>query len=299
MTARRDGGASRTKQAVGTGRARAGSATREPSAPVSPMTIATFNINNVNKRLPNLLAWLAARRPDIVCLQELKAADDAFPEQALLDAGYGAVWQGQKTWNGVAILARGRTPVLTRSQLPGDAADSQARYIEAAIEGILVASLYVPNGNPQPGAKFDYKLAWFDRLQAHAATLLAAEVPVVLAGDYNVVPTDMDIYRTSSWTDDALLHPRSREAFRHLVSQGWTDALRHCHPTEPLFTFWHYMRQRWQRDAGLRLDHLLLSPQVATRLSEAGVDRDVRGVDGASDHAPAWIKLVEDRGRRA
>ncbi|KPF67681.1 exodeoxyribonuclease III [Bosea sp. AAP35] len=255
------------------------------------MTIATFNINNVNKRLPNLLAWLAARKPDIVCLQELKAADNAFPEKALADAGYGAVWQAQKTWNGVAILARGSVPVLTRTRLPGDVSDDQARYVEAAVQGILVASLYLPNGNPQPGPKFDYKIAWFKRLQAHAATLLAAKVPVVLAGDYNVAPTDLDIYRTTSWTNDALLHPQSRLAFAELVAQGWTDALRARHGSRTVFTFWHYMRQRWPRDAGLRLDHLLLSPELAGCLADAGVDREIRGHDNASDHAPAWIRL--------
>jgi exodeoxyribonuclease III len=255
------------------------------------MKIATFNINNVVRRLPNLLAWLGAAQPDIVCLQELKATDASFPQAALEEAGYGAVWRGQRSWNGVAILARARKPVLVRDELPGDPADAQSRYIEAAVNGVLVASLYLPNGNPQPGPKFDYKLAWFERLIAHAAGLRAAGVPAVLAGDYNVVPTDFDIYPTKSWANDALLQPESRAAFRRLLDQGWTDALRTLHPTEPMYTFWHYLRDRWRRDAGLRIDHLLLSPPLADRLVAAGVDRAVRGEAGASDHAPAWIML--------
>lgn len=254
--------------------------------------IATFNINNVRRRLPNLLAWLGDAKPDVVCLQELKTADRDFPEAEIRAAGYGSVWRGQKTWNGVAILARGVEPVLIRTELPADPSDRQARYVEAAVSGIVIASLYLPNGNPQPGPKFDYKLAWFERLHAHAADLLATGAPVILAGDYNVVPTEFDIYPTSSWDNDALVQPESRAAYRRLVAQGWTDALREMHPDEPMYTFWHYMRQRWQRNAGLRLDHLLLSPSVAGRLVAAGVDRDVRGETGASDHAPAWIALA-------
>jgi exodeoxyribonuclease-3 len=253
--------------------------------------IATFNINNVNRRLPNLLAWLEQATPDVVCLQELKAADARFPLAAIQGAGYGAVWKGQRTWNGVAILARGAEPVLTREALPGDLEDSQSRYIEAAVSGVLVASVYLPNGNPQPGPKFDYKLAWFERLFAHAAELKADGVPVVLAGDYNVAPTELDIYPTRSWDKDALVQPESRAAFKRLVDQGWTDALRIMHPDERVYTFWHYLRQRWQRNAGLRLDHLLLSPDLAGRLVMAGVDREVRGKEGASDHAPVWIEL--------
>ncbi|MEX0758384.1 MAG: exodeoxyribonuclease III, partial [Tistlia sp.] len=204
---------------------------------------------------------------------------------------YAAAWQGQRTWNGVAILARAAEPVVTRRRLPGDPADAQARYLEAAVQGVLVASLYLPNGNPRPGPKFDYKLAWFDRLVAHAGSLLESGVPVVLAGDYNVVPTGRDIYPTRSWTEDALLQPEPRAAFRSLLDQGWTDALRARHPEAPLYTFWDYKRRRWERDAGLRLDHLLLSPALAPRLAEAGIDRSVRGEPGASDHAPAWIEL--------
>jgi exodeoxyribonuclease III len=254
--------------------------------------IATFNINNVNRRLPNLLAWLEAARPDVVCLQELKAEQGNFPKDALAEAGYGAVWRGQKTWNGVAILARDAEPVLVRKELPGDASDAQARYIEAAVNGVLVACLYLPNGNPQPGPKFDYKLAWFDRLIAHAAGLFASGAPVVLAGDYNVVPTDADIYPTTSWDDDALLQPESRAAFQRLLDQGWTDAIRKLHPKTTVYTFWDYKRRRWERDAGLRIDHLLLSADLARKLKSAGVDRDVRGEEGASDHAPAWAVLA-------
>jgi len=255
------------------------------------MKIATFNINNVNRRLPNLLRWLKAAKPDVVALQELKATDAEFPAAAIEKAGYGAVWRGQKTWNGVAILARKAEPVLTRTALPGDRDDDEARYIEAAVKGIIVTSIYLPNGNPQPGPKFDYKLDWFKRLRSHAGKLLKQDIPVVLAGDYNVAPTGFDIYPTKSWDKDALIQPKSRAAFKALVAQGWTDAIRTLHPEKPMFTFWDYKRNRWPRDAGLRLDHLLLSPVLAPRLKKAGVDRDIRGEDGASDHAPAWIVL--------
>jgi exodeoxyribonuclease III len=255
------------------------------------MMIATFNINNVKRRLPNLLRWLRAAKPDIVCLQELKCTDVEFPAQPVERAGYGAVWRGQKTWNGVAILARGREPVLTRTELPGDRDDHEARYIEAAVNGIIVTSLYLPNGNPQPGPKFDYKMDWFTRLKLHARKFLKQDLPVVLAGDYNVAPTERDIYPTRSWDKDALIQPKSRAAFKSLVEQGWTDAVRTLHPQQPMFTFWDYKRNRWPRDAGLRLDHLLLSPAIAPRLRKAGVDREIRGEDGASDHAPAWIVL--------
>jgi exodeoxyribonuclease III len=255
------------------------------------MKIATFNINNINRRLPNLTRWLRAAKPDIVCLQELKATDEEFPVKAIEKLGYGAVWRGQKTWNGVAILARKREPVLIRTELPGDRNDREARYIEAAINGIIVGSLYLPNGNPQPGPKFDYKLKWFKRLQRHALKFLKQDLPVALAGDYNVVPTALDIYPTRSWDKDALIQPQSRDAFKALVGQGWTDAVRELHPSEPMFTFWDYKRNRWPRDAGLRLDHLLLSPALAPRLLKAGVDRKIRGEEGASDHAPAWIVL--------
>jgi exodeoxyribonuclease-3 len=255
------------------------------------MKIATFNINNINRRLPNLLRWLHQAKPDVVALQELKSADGDFPLSAIEKAGYGAVWRGQKTWNGVAILARNAGPVLIRTELPGDPGDSEARYILAAVKGIIVTSIYLPNGNPQPGPKFDYKLEWFRRLRSHAAKFIKQEIPVVLAGDYNVAPTELDIYPTKSWDKDALIQPKSRAAFKSLVAQGWTDAIRHLHPTRPMFTFWDYKRNRWPRDAGLRLDHLLVSPVLAPRLKKAGVDRTVRGEEGASDHAPAWILL--------
>jgi len=253
--------------------------------------IATFNINNINRRLDNLLAWLRSARPDIACLQELKASDNEFPLRAIEKAGYRAVFRGQKTWNGVAILSRKSDPVLTRIELPGDDGDRESRYIEAAVSGVIVACIYAPNGNPQPGPKFDYKLDWLRRLRLHAARLLRQDLPVVLAGDYNVAPTGLDIYPTRSWDKDALIQPKSRAAFAALVAQGWTDAIRTLHPSKPMFTFWHYKRNRWARDAGLRLDHLLLSPTLASRLVKAGVDRKVRGEDGASDHAPAWIVL--------
>jgi len=255
------------------------------------MKIATFNINNINKRLNNLLAWLAKAEPDVVCLQELKVDQAAFPARALLELGYDAIWQGERSWNGVAILTRNRAPVLTRSSLPGDSRDGQARYIEAAVNGVLITSIYLPNGNPQPGPKFAYKLAWFERLLAHAAELIAAGLPVVLAGDYNVVPTVQDIYPTRSLDGNALIQPQSRQAFARMLAQGWTDALRKLQPDGPLWTFWDYKRERWPADKGMRLDHFLLSPQISERLVDAGVDRWVRGEDNASDHAPAWITL--------
>jgi len=255
------------------------------------MKIATFNVNNVNKRLANLLAWLEAAKPDVVCLQELKAADREFPRAAIEKAGYRAAWRGQKSWNGVAILARGSAPIVTRTDLPGDGGDAQARYLEAAVNGVLVTSLYAPNGNPQPGPKFEYKLAWTDRLLAHAADLFAAGVPVVLAGDYNVVPTDRDIYPTQSYDKDALTQPQTRARFAKLLAQGWRDAVRSLHPDATIYTYWSYLRNRWPRDAGLRIDHLLLSQEAAKRLLAAGVDREVRGEKNASDHAPAWVEL--------
>ena len=255
------------------------------------LKIATFNINNINRRLPNLLDWLAASEPDVVCLQELKCSQDAFPADALRAAGYAAAWQGQRTWNGVAILARGAELVITRRTLPGDPSDQQSRYIELAFQGILIGCIYLPNGNPQPGPKFTYKLAWFDRLIAHAAELIASGLPIILAGDYNVVPTEADIYPTKSWAKDALVQPASRAAFRRLLDQGWIDAIRVRHPSGTIYTFWDYKRDRWRRNAGLRLDYLLLSPVLAERLIDAGVDRDIRGQENASDHAPAWAIL--------
>lgn len=257
------------------------------------MKIASFNINGINKRLPNLMAWLADAAPDVVCLQELKATDRQFPTTALADAGYGAVWRGESSWNGVAILARGMEPVLTQDALPGDENDKQARYIEAAVNGVLVACLYAPNGNPQPGPKFDYKLAWTRRFLDHAEGLRETGLPVVLAGDYNIVPEPRDIYPTSSYKDNALVQPQSRALFAELLAQGWTDAIRKKYPDEVIYTFWDYMRERWRRNAGLRLDHLLLSKPLVRRLTAAGVDRQVRGAEGASDHAPVWIELKD------
>ncbi len=262
------------------------------------MKIATFNINNVNKRLANLLDWLRTFRADVVCLQELKAAEAEFPKAAIEKEGYGAVWRGEKSWNGVAILARDCEPIVTRTELPGDPADTQSRYIEAAVNGVLITSLYAPNGNPQPGPKFKYKLAWMERLATHTAELYAAGIPVVLAGDYNVVPTDRDIYTSKSYAKDALLQPESRALFRRILDQGWVDAIRILHPEAPMYTFWDYMRNRWSRDAGLRIDHLLLSAAVATRLMDAGVNREIRAKEGASDHAPAWIVLRDDHKAR-
>jgi len=253
--------------------------------------IATFNINDINKRLQNLLTWLAKTAPDVVCLQELKAEQAAFPAEALRKLGYEAVWQGERSWNGVAILSRNRSPVLTRSTLPGNSEDRQARYIEAAVNGVLITSIYLPNGNPQPGPKFNYKLAWFERLLTHAAELIAAGVPVVLAGDYNVVPTPQDIYPTRSLDNNALIQPESRQAFARLLGQGWTDAMRKLHPEGPLWTFWDYKRERWLKDKGMRLDHFLLSSEISERLVDGGVDRWVRGDVNASDHAPVWIVL--------
>lgn len=257
------------------------------------MRIATYNVNGINGRLPNLLAWLKEVVPDVACLQELKASDEKFPQAAICAAGYGAVWHGQKSWNGVAILARGAQPVETRRGLPGDPDDTHSRYIEAAINGVVVGCLYLPNGNPAPGLKFDYKLRWFDRLAKHAESLLASGEPVVLAGDYNIMPTDLDVYAPQRWVDDALFRPEVREAYRRLVAQGWTDALRALHPDERIYTFWKYFRNAFARDAGLRIDHLLLSPPLAKRLASAGVDRAVRGREHASDHAPAWIELAD------
>ena len=257
------------------------------------LKIATWNVNDVVKRLPLVLEWLAESRPDIVALQETKCLDAAFPRAAFEAAGYGALIAGSRPWNGVALLARGAEPIEIRRTLPGDAADAQCRYLEAAIAGVVVTSIYLPNGNPQPGPKFDYKLAWFERLIIHAAGLMQSGHPIVLAGDFNVVPTDDDIYSPDSWLDNALLQPAPRAAFARLLAQGWVDAIRHQHPTDRLYTFWDYRRNRWARDAGLRIDHLLLSPTMASRLEDADVDRDTRGRDGASDHAPAWASFAD------
>jgi len=255
------------------------------------MKIATYNVNGVNGRLPVLLRWLNESAPDIVCLQELKAPQEKFPEQAIKDVGYQAIWHGQKSWNGVAILSRSGKIEEIRRALPGDPEDIHSRYIEAKVGGILVGCLYLPNGNPWPGPKFDYKLKWFDRLTAHAKKLITLEEPVVLTGDYNVMPTEMDVYKPERWTNDALFRVEVREAFAKLAAQGWTDAIRKLHPKETIYTFWDYFRDAYGRNAGLRIDHFLLNDASAKRLRTAEVDRHVRGWEKSSDHAPVWIQL--------
>jgi exodeoxyribonuclease-3 len=257
------------------------------------MRIATYNVNGVNGRLDVLLRWLQDASPDIVCLQELKAPDNRFPPKVIEAAGYGAVWHGQKSWNGVAILAKGTVPLLTRRGLPGDPDDPDSRYIEAVVNGMVVGSIYLPNGNPFPGPKFDYKLAWLERLAAYAENLLELEVPIILAGDYNVMPAEVDVYKPERWTDDALFRIEVRREFHSLLKQGWTDGLRMLYPEERIYTFWDYFRNAFGRNAGLRIDHFLISPGLAGRLSAGGVDKYVRGWDHTSDHAPVWIELSD------
>jgi exodeoxyribonuclease-3 len=257
------------------------------------MKIVTYNINGIGARLPNLLRWLGETTPDVVCLQELKAPQEKFPDGPIRDAGYGVIWHGQKSWNGVAILARGEDPVEVGRALPGDPDDLHSRYLEATAHGLLIGCLYLPNGNPAPGPKFDYKLRWLERLLVHAAALVGRESPVVLAGDYNIIPTERDVYKPERWVDDALFRVEVREAFVRLTNQGWVDAVRKLHPDAQIFTFWDYFRNAFGRDAGLRIDHLLLNPTVAPRLVNAGVDRNVRGWEKASDHAPTWIELKD------
>ncbi|MCO5732510.1 exodeoxyribonuclease III [Rhizobium sp. SSA_523] len=255
------------------------------------MKLASYNVNGINGRLDVLLAWLAQARPDVVCLQELKAPDAKFPRRELEKAGYGAIWHGQKSWNGVAILARDEQPLETCRGLPGEIDDQQSRYLEAIVNGILIGCLYVPNGNPTPGPKFDYKLRWFERLSHYAQDLLDLEAPVALIGDFNVMPTDLDVYKPERWQDDALFRPEVRAAYRNLVNQGWTDAIRYLHPDERIYTFWPYFRNAFARDAGLRIDHFLLSPALAPALARTGVDRFARALDHTSDHAPVWIEI--------
>jgi exodeoxyribonuclease-3 len=257
------------------------------------MKIATFNVNGIKSRTAHLLRWLEKEQPDVACLQELKAENHGFPTLEIHAAGYEAIWHGQRSWNGVAILAKGTKPVERCRVLPGDPKDEHSRYIEAEVNGIIVGCLYLPNGNPQPGPKFEYKLGWMDRLLVHARELVASKQPVVLCGDYNVVPTDADIYNPSGWRKDALLQPETRERYAKMLEQGWTDALRAKHPGEKMFTFWDYFRQHWERDSGLRIDHLLLNKAAAPRLRDAGVDRWVRGLEKASDHAPTWVTLAD------
>ena len=255
------------------------------------MRIATYNVNGINGRLPVLLHWLETAQPDVACLQELKSPDERFPKEAIEAAGYGAIWHGQKSWNGVAILAKGCTPEETRRGLPGDPDDSHSRYIEAAVKGILVGCLYLPNGNPRPGPKFDYKMRWIERFSALAADHFRLDAPVVLAGDYNIIPTDADVYKPERWLDDALFAPEAKAAYARLLKSGWVDSLRTLHPNERMFTFWKYWRGSFERDAGIRIDHFLLNTPAAKRLKAAGVDRDTRALPKTSDHAPVWIEL--------
>lgn len=254
------------------------------------MLLATYNVNSINSRLDALLHYLEERKPDVVCLQELKAPQEKFPEQAIRDAGYHALWHGQKSWNGVAIITREPAQEVQRG-LPGDPTDEQSRYIEAVYQGVLIACLYLPNGNPAPGPKFDYKLAWMERLITRGAELVETGVPAVLMGDFNVIPTERDVYKPERWTEDALFRPETRAAFERLLAQGWLDSLRHLHPDETIYTFWDYFRNAFGRDAGLRIDHLLLSPKLQPALKAAGVDKFMRGRDKPSDHTPTWIEL--------
>jgi exodeoxyribonuclease-3 len=256
------------------------------------MKISTFNVNGIKSRTAHLLRWLEKEQPDVACLQELKAENHGFPMLEIRAAGYEAIWHGQRSWNGVAILAKGAKPVERCRVLPGDPKDEHSRYIEAEVNGIIVGCLYLPNGNPQPGPKFDYKLGWMDRLLLHARELVASRQPVVLCGDYNVVPTDFDIYNPAGWRKDALLQPESRERYAKMLELGWTDALRAKYPDKPIYTFWDYFRQHWEKDSGLRIDHLLLNKAAAPKLLDAGVDRWVRGLEKPSDHAPTWITLA-------
>ncbi|MGA9327417.1 MAG: exodeoxyribonuclease III [Salegentibacter sp.] len=257
------------------------------------MKIATYNVNGINARLPVLLRWLETSSPDIACLQELKAPDEKIPKEAIEEAGYQAIWHGQKRWNGVAVLARKEKVQEVRRGLPGDDKDEQSRYLETEIRGIHLGCIYLPNGNPAPGPKYDYKLQWFERLKKHASELLNSEKPAILLGDFNVMPTEKDVYKPESWKDDALFRPEVRSAFKELLDQGWTDSIRHFYPDKEIYTFWEYFRDSFKRNAGLRIDHILLSPQLVSRLSDAGVDREVRGWEKTSDHAPVWIKFSD------
>lgn len=257
------------------------------------MKIATYNVNGINARLPVLLQWLEQAKPAVVCLQELKAPQEKFPLEAFREAGYEAIWHGQKSWNGVAILTPHTPAEETRRGLPGDPDDMHSRYIEARVNGIVIGCLYLPNGNPAPGPKFDYKLRWFERLKTHAAQLIQQNIPAVLAGDFNVIPTELDVYKPERWLEDALFRPETRQAYQQLLAQGWTDSLRKLHPQQAIYTFWDYFRNAYGRNAGLRIDHLLVSPALAGRLREAAVDHQVRGWEKSSDHAPTWIRLAD------
>jgi exodeoxyribonuclease-3 len=259
--------------------------------PKRRLRIASYNINGINTRLQVLLRWLGEFEPDIVCLQELKALTESFPQEEIAAAGYSAIWHGQKSWNGVATLSRVGEPVETRRGLPDDPDPAQSRYLEAAVCGLLIGNLYLPNGNPWPGPKFDYKLAWMDRLHAHARELLDSGVPAMLIGDFNVIPTEIDVYKVERWAKDALYSPQARAKFAELVGQGWTDAIRHLYPDERIYSFWHYWRNAFERNSGIRIDHALLSPSLAPKLKGAGVDRTPRGWEKTSDHAPMWVEV--------
>jgi exodeoxyribonuclease-3 len=257
------------------------------------MKIATYNVNGINARLPVLLRWLEETKPDVACLQELKAPMEKIPQQAIKDAGYHAIWHGQKSWNGVAILSRNEPPEEIRRALPGDPEDINSRYIEAKINGVIIGCLYLPNGNPAPGPKFDYKMKWFERFRLHTAELLASDVPVILTGDFNVMPTELDVYKPERWVNDALFRPEVRAAFRTITEQGWTDAIRKLYPDEVIYTYFDFFRDAYARNAGLRIDHFLLSQHFDNRLLAAGVNLDVRGWEKTSDHAPVWIEVAE------
>jgi exodeoxyribonuclease-3 len=259
------------------------------------MRIATYNVNGINGRLPVLIQWLNETKPDVVCLQELKAPDEKFPETALLEVGYKAIWQGQKSWNGVAILSKGHLPQEVRRGLPDDPDETQSRYIEALVDDITIGCLYLPNGNPAPGPKFDYKLLWMERFKDYTSELISAGNPVVLTGDYNVIPTEKDAYKPERWVEDALFRPESRELFHSIINQGWTDALRMLYPDETIYTYWDYFRNAYGRNAGIRIDHFLISPSLKNKIENGGVDRHVRGWEKTSDHAPVWIELKKNK----
>jgi exodeoxyribonuclease-3 len=255
------------------------------------MKIATYNVNGITSRLPVLLQWLKETSPDVACLQELKAPQEKFPEAAIKDAGYDAIWHGQKSWNGVAILSKNLPIEEICRVLPGDPEDEHSRYLEAKVNGIIIGCLYLPNGNPAPGPKFYYKLKWLNRLTLRAAELLSLEAPVILTGDFNVIPSEIDVYKPERWGNDALFRPETRAAFKVLMEQGWIDAIRTIYPNDVIYTFWDYFRNNYERNAGLRIDHFLLSPQLKDRLAGAGVDRHVRGWEKSSDHGPVWVEL--------
>ena len=253
--------------------------------------VASFNINGIKARLPRLLEWLSETRPSVACLQEIKTQDEGFPAADFEAIGYKAIWHGQKGFNGVAILADGEQPIEVQRGLAGEPEDEHSRYIEADVFGIRVACIYLPNGNPQPGPKFDYKLRWMDRLRARMQAITAEEVPAIVTGDYNVIPFDRDVWSPPSMAPDALMQPASRDAYMRLLNDGWTDAVATHNPRGGVWTFWDYQAGAWQRDHGFRIDHALLSPELADRLVSCGVDKAHRGREKASDHAPVWVVL--------